>query len=222
MKFHVPNDRTLYRAESFMTKEPETIDWIDGFQSNSVFWDIGACVGTYSIYAAMRRAANVVAVEPSVFNLEWLARNICANRLTSKVLIVPIALTNKTQRSEFRMQVTEWGGALSSFGVTYDHEGSDFTPRFEYSTLGADATLLVETFKSGKPRYIKIDVDSIEHLVIQGLLPYLSDVESVALENSRNSEVVERCRELLTSRGFNVLTQGRANSIWVRKELTKI
>jgi FkbM family methyltransferase len=222
MKFHVPNDRTLYRAESFLVKEPETINWIDGFESSSVFWDVGACVGTYSVYAAMSRTAKVVAVEPSVFNLEWLARNIYTNNLASRVVIVPIAITSNSQVSEFKMQVTEWGGALSSFGVTYNHEGDDFMPKFEYSTIGSTAAFLIDNFALPSPRYVKIDVDSIEHLVVKGLLPYLSGVESLALENSRNPEVVEQCKIILTNAGFNIQTVGRANSIWSRPDFTKL
>ena len=42
---------TRYRIESFYTKEPETIEWVNNFISGS-FWDIGANVGLYSIYAS--------------------------------------------------------------------------------------------------------------------------------------------------------------------------
>ena len=41
---------TNYRIDTFLTKEPETIDWINNFKSNSNFWDIGANIGLYSIY----------------------------------------------------------------------------------------------------------------------------------------------------------------------------
>lgn len=221
MKFHVPNDRNLYRAVSFLSKEPETIDWIEGFEKDSVFWDIGACVGTYSVYAAKSRMARVVAVEPSVFNLEWLARNIHANNLSSRVLIVPLATTDKSRKSEFKMQVTEWGGALSSFGVSYNHEGEEFQPIFEYSTIGSTGAFLIENFSLLPPRYMKIDVDSIEHLVLRGFLPFLSRIESIALENSRNPKVVEECESLLTKAGFNLQLVGRANSIWSQSNFAR-
>jgi len=70
LKFHIPNDRCLYRADSLFDKEPETIEWIDGFREASVFWDVGACVGTYTVYAGVTKNARIIAVEPSVFNLE--------------------------------------------------------------------------------------------------------------------------------------------------------
>jgi hypothetical protein len=48
--FHIPNEITLYRAETFSNKEPNTLKY--NFDRDSVFWDIGANVGLYSIYAA--------------------------------------------------------------------------------------------------------------------------------------------------------------------------
>src|SRR5688572_16327185 len=43
------------RAASLFDKQPATIAWIDAFPAGSVFWDIGANVGVYSLYAALGR-----------------------------------------------------------------------------------------------------------------------------------------------------------------------
>ncbi len=53
--FAVPNGLCRYRADTFSSKEPETLAWIDNFSENSIFWDIGANVGLYSIYAAKKK-----------------------------------------------------------------------------------------------------------------------------------------------------------------------
>lgn len=216
LQFHTPNDRCQYRADSLFDKEPETIEWIDGFREASVFWDVGACIGTYTVYAGVTKNARVIAVEPSVFNLEWLAKNINLNGLASHVTVIPLALSNRAQLADFRMQVTEWGGALSSFGVDYNHEGNSFNPRFQYSTIGCPIGFLVQHFQLPSPDFVKIDVDSIEHFVIEGLLPYIGSVESIAVENSRNTAVANRCAELLNEHGFEIQKIGRANTIWQR------
>src|SRR5262245_565967 len=52
---------TAVRARSVLTKQPATIEWIDRFHPNSVFWDVGANVGVYTLYAAMRADTKVVA-----------------------------------------------------------------------------------------------------------------------------------------------------------------
>lgn len=110
MLFSAPNDLSQYRLDTFSTKEPETLDWIDSLAEGSVLWDIGANIGLYSIYAAKARNCRVYAFEPSVFNLELLAKNIFLNGLQNRITIVPIALSDSLAVNTFRMSNTELGG----------------------------------------------------------------------------------------------------------------
>ena len=91
-KITTPNQLCDFRAETFSTKEPETLEWVDSLNENSVLWDIGANVGLYSIYAAKTRKCKVFSFEPSIFNLELLAPCIFL-RLVS---YVPARLTPPT------------------------------------------------------------------------------------------------------------------------------
>ena len=95
LEFYTPNRLSFFRVKTFSTKEPETLDWIDQFQENKIFWDVGANIGLYSCYAAKKKLCKVYAFEPSIFNLEWLGRNIFLNNLTDKIVVLPIPLTNK-------------------------------------------------------------------------------------------------------------------------------
>ena len=95
--------------------------WINRFEKNSTFFDIGANVGLYSIYAAKLTGANVYAFEPSVLNLEILYKNIDLNNLNEKICIVPIALNNENSIDRFNMSDMRNASALSTFGKTYDH-----------------------------------------------------------------------------------------------------
>ena len=54
LKFFCPGILPEYRAKTLLTKEPETIEWIHTFGSDDIMWDIGANVGVYSLYAALR------------------------------------------------------------------------------------------------------------------------------------------------------------------------
>jgi hypothetical protein len=54
LQFYCPSETSLWRAETLLTKEPETIEWIETFNEESVFWDVGANIGVYSLYAAAR------------------------------------------------------------------------------------------------------------------------------------------------------------------------
>ncbi len=75
----------------------------------AVFWDVGSNIGLYSCYAAKARGIRVFACEPSVFNLELLAKNIYLNELVEKVVIVPLPLSDSIKTSTLNMSTMEWG-----------------------------------------------------------------------------------------------------------------
>lgn len=102
LRFAAPNALCKWRYETFSSKEPETLEWINAMPDGAVLWDVGANVGLYSVYAAKKRNCKIWAFEPSVFNLELLARNIYLNNLTDRVCIVPIALSNKLVVSHYK------------------------------------------------------------------------------------------------------------------------
>ena len=51
--FYCPGGRTVGRAKTVLSKEKLTIEWIEKMQKG-VFWDIGANVGVYSLYASLK------------------------------------------------------------------------------------------------------------------------------------------------------------------------
>ena len=138
-----PNFLNRYRHKTFFTKEPETLTWMDSFEENAVFYDIGANVGLYSIYAAIKKDVQVFSFEPSFFNLEFLARNIYINQLTDRISIFPVALNDKVSISNFQLTSTEWGGALSTFEKGFDDSGNKIQSKFIYNTIGFDLDHLV-------------------------------------------------------------------------------
>jgi FkbM family methyltransferase len=171
-----------FRVDTFSSKEPETLQWIDSIPRESVVWDVGANVGLYSCYAAKARSCRVFAFEPSVFNLETLARNIFLNRLTALVTVVPLALSDELAVSSLSLTSTEWGAAMSTFGQTYGHDGESIRKVFEFSTIGLSMVDAVDLLKIPRPQYIKMDVDGIEHLILKGGASILSGTEGVLVE----------------------------------------
>ena len=99
LNFIAPNQVNRWRVRTFSTEEPETLNWIDKFENDSVFWDIGANIGLYSCYAAKKKNCKVYAFEPSVFNLHLLAKNIWLNNSVNKIPGVSTRLNRKLSRS---------------------------------------------------------------------------------------------------------------------------
>lgn len=180
--FAVPNNLNRFRIDTFSNKEPETLEWLDGIPNGSVVWDIGANIGLYTCYAAKARGCQVFAFEPSVFNLELLARNVFLNEITEKVTIVPLPLSDQLSENTLNMTSLEWGGALSSFAQNYGQDGQSLRKIFEFRTIGISLVDAVEMFKIPQPDYLKIDVDGIEHLILKGGAKVLQNVKGVLVE----------------------------------------
>ena len=231
LKFTSPNSLCDWRAETFSTKEPETLEWIDSITENSIMWDVGANIGLYSVYAAKKRNCRVWAFEPSVFNLELLARNIFMNGLTQQVCIVPMALSDQLGSSQMRMTTTEWGGALSTFGQEFGWDGDAIRQVFEFQTIGLSMDDAVQKLAIPKPDYIKMDVDGLEHFILKGGPAVLRAVKGILIEvNDDFHEQAEQCQKLLSESGL-VLKEKRHsemiasstsgfqncyNQIWIR------
>ena len=223
LTFYTPNFLMRYRHKTFFSKEPETLQWIDQFKSNTVFLDVGANVGLYSIYAAKTKNTTVYAFEPSFFNLEYLARNIFINGLSEKINIIPLALNNTTGINPFHLTSTEWGGALSTFDQKFDDSGKEMHPEFVYKTTGIDLDTLSKLLQLEKADYVKIDVDGLEHIILSGAKNTLKNAREILVEiNDNFSEQREVSNKILVELGFQldqkvyteVNTKQVANQIW--------
>ena len=93
---------TRMRAASFETKEPETIDWIRTFKAEESLLDIGANIGIYSLYAALK-GINVIALEPDALNYALLNLNIRVNNFGKKIVAYSIAMHDVTKFSKFNL-----------------------------------------------------------------------------------------------------------------------
>ena len=232
MEFVVPNRLNLLRIKTFATKEPETLDWIDQLPEGCNFWDIGANIGLYTVYASLKKKSKVVSFEPSVFNLELLARNIYLNQIHNDVILIPFALSEQKGSNLFRMTTTEWGAALSSFGKNVGWDGFAISETFAFPTYGLSIDQAVELLKLPIPDFIKMDVDGIEHFLLEGGESVLQKTQGILLEiNDDYREQAELSNRLLKEAGLVLLAkrsseqiknstsgfQNTYNQIWGRK-----
>jgi FkbM family methyltransferase len=205
IRFSTPNTLTHWRAESFSIVEPETLEWIEQMPEGSVLWDVGANVGLFSVYAAKTCKGKVIAFEPSVFNLELLARNLFLNDIQKLVTIIPLALNDHLGSNLMRMTTTEWGGALSSFGKDFGWDGKTIQGVFEFNTFGLTMDQAVSHLNLPTPDFIKLDVDGIEHLVLEGGKRTLRGIESILIEiNDDFVQQAENSKRLLKNAGLEL------------------
>lgn len=191
--FFTPNYITNWLVDEFFTKEPETLEWIDSFKDNEnkiIFWDIGANIGLYSIYAALKyKNIQVISFEPSTSNLRILSRNISINNLEEKININQFPLSNvENKYLMFNESKFIEGLSLHSFGEEKDFEGKNFNPVNKYKIFGTSINFLLDSNILNVPNYIKIDVDGIEHLILEGGSKYLKNekIKNIFIELNEN------------------------------------
>ena len=227
--FYVPNDLTQFRANTFFTKEPNTLKWIDNFKKNSVFWDVGSNIGLYSCYAAKKKNCNVFAFEPSYFNLPLLTKNINYNKLQSKISIIPLPLSDKISHSTFNMSDITEGGALSSFSSLTGYDGKNIKKNFYYKTFGTNIDDFLSQYKLKNPDYLKIDVDGIDHLVLKGGLKSIFKCKSILIEINLKFKSQYKLIKQILEKNFILNDETRLiddkksnfyqsfNQIWIKK-----
>ena len=210
--FFIPNRLVEWRVDTFFTKEPETLEWIDGFEKkdNLIFWDIGANIGLYSIYNVIKNKNSVsISFEPSSSNLRVLTRNVSINKLENNIKVFPLPLTNKDNQFQI-MNESDFieGGSLNSFGEKFNFEGKIFENKMNYQILGTSINYLIENNTLEIPDYIKIDVDGIEHFILEGASKYLENkkIKSLSIEINENfKEQYKQVMEIMKKSNFKIL-----------------
>jgi FkbM family methyltransferase len=209
LKFFTPNFITYWRYKTFFEKEPETLTWISGFPKNKkfIFWDVGANIGLYSLYAQKKfPKSTIISFEPSTSNLRILSRNIFINNLDKKIKILPLALNNSNFAfSNLNEGDFIEGGALNVFDNEKNYEGKIFKAKNKYQIMGVSGDNLIKLKILKIPNYIKIDVDGNEHIILEGMKKILlsKNCKGVSIEiNDRYKVQKKKVIEILRKKGF--------------------
>jgi FkbM family methyltransferase len=210
IKVWVTTEIEDYRARTYATKEPDTLSWLArNLHPGEVFFDVGANVGLYSLYAAaVAPTATVYAFEPEAQNFANLCRNILANAFVN---VIPSCLTiaDGERFDLLHVKSGSAGDAFNTFG-TESLIDSARTPRMVQGALSVSIDELVFRHKLPAPQLIKIDVDGIETRILRGATRVLSlpQLRSVQVELNASSESdVMLVRQSLESCGLCLSSQ---------------
>ena len=202
IKYSITNEATLWRAQTLFTKEPVTINWIRNFSKKSIFFDVGANVGMYSIFASIVSDAKVYSFEPESGNFHTLMENIVLNELFERINPYPIALSNKTELSSLYLNSFMKGDSHHMLGKSLNH---NLKPQISKYTQGIFSTTLddlIDKWGFPTPDYLKIDVDGIEHNIIKGSSKLLKNkkLNSILIEiNPKRIEDKEIIKFILSN-----------------------
>ena len=168
-------------AEHFFVDEPETLKWIDGFENGQTFFDIGAGVGVYSLYAALNPTLKVFSFEPNGFSFGLFLEHIRINNLSKQISPFCVALGQKTEVETLLFNQVSEGAGGSTFEKEFQ-ERHKKKPIFSQSVISFSVDEFIELFKVATPTHIKIDVDGLEPAIISGAKKTLTEVQSIMVE----------------------------------------
>jgi len=178
----LPNGRKLHFVRDLGIHMASSLYWhgLDGyepatsrtlrflFERVSIFVDVGANIGLYSLIAGLTNPKiHVMAFEPEPRLYKGLVENVKLNRLESQISTYQIALSNQTGKAEFYLPPTPGRDVESTGTIAID----SWQKRKEHTTLQVD-TLRFDEFQFARPERIelmKIDVEDTEASVLCGM-----------------------------------------------------
>jgi len=212
----------IWRANSFWEKEPETISWLQTeLQPDSVFWDVGANIGLYSLYgASFQPKCQIMAFEPESQNFASLCKNIFQNNFKN-IDAFGLALSEKeTEISDLYVSSMEAGSAIHNI-----REKSPWAKQeavFSQKTFSTSVDALVIKYKIPPPTIVKIDVDGIEINILRGsLITLRNSIKTllIELDGHMNSEILAM-NNIMRESGFDLLTTSNRKDL-VNNKLPK-
>jgi FkbM family methyltransferase len=216
--FVCPNRVVAWRARTFLTKEPETLEWIDTFEPGDVLFDVGANIGLYSIYAGSR-GINVVAFEPESQNQALVQQNIFLNGLADRIKCLAVAMSDRQGVDYLYLSRFRAGESMHNFGAAEDWQQRPFAAPFRQGIVSFSLDAFLEFQPEPFPTHIKIDVDGIEAKVIRGAARTLRDprLKSLLVEfDGGSADDVAAIAEVERA-GFRLLHRKRSPTFNVEK-----
>jgi len=187
-RFSTPFEPLTYK---FLTSNVEYSD---------IFLDIGAHIGLYTIRLA-RRVSKVIALEPEPQNYALLYRNVVMHGLDQKVLVLPIAISDKDGYAMLCVKASSGAHTL---------EG-EVNCKKKVGVLSLKIHTLLELLNINRADVVKIDVEGHESKVINGMhkLLHFRSPRILVVETRKDNL---RLRESLVKLGYKVITLDCWNS----------
>lgn len=206
IKFFIPSKASKYRVEKIFDKEPETIKFIEKYSKQKIFFDIGANIGLFTLYASsLNTSLKVFAFEPSGLNLGILDRNVSINKLEKKITIIPFALSKKKYSLNMISETYLYeGGSQISLDKPINDRGNFFQPLTKYKTISFSLDYLIYIKVLPLPNFIKLDVDGNELEILYGSKEILKNtkLKAIIVEVNLKNKKYYKISALLKQYGF--------------------
>jgi FkbM family methyltransferase len=213
--------RLTWRVKTFFEEEPGTVAWLDRLGPEDVYWDVGANVGLYAIYAAKFKGCRTFAFEPESQNFALLVENMVLNGVDGRCTPMCIAINEESKLGRLRVRYITKGGAYNMYhgGLEGDvgeapptmQQIRDKTPNagFDQGIFGFSIDDLVTRHGLPSPTHLKIDVDNIEAMIVRGGINVIRGdrLRGVVIELNTQSADDMATVALLQDHGFKLTSR---------------
>ena len=206
VKFYTPTKKTAGRVKKIFRKEPITITWMDNMKQGDIVIDIGANVGMYSLMSAVSRSARVYAFEPEASNYNILCQNIRLNNVGDRVTAYCAGNLDYDGFSVLNIAHDRDVGPGGSCHTVEEEKNFDLTSMRVAFKQGIN-TVMLDTFCKQMniiPDHIKMDVDGLEHRVIDGGVDSIRKAKTVIIELNTNLQEHNNAISKMKSLGFKL------------------
>ena len=206
VKFYTPTKKTAGRVKKIFKKEPITITWMDNMKQGDIVIDIGANVGMYSLMSAVSRSARVYAFEPEASNYNILCQNIRLNNMGNRITAYCAGNLDYDGFSVLNIAHNRDVGPGGSCHTVEEEKNFDLTNMNVVFKQGIN-TVMLDTFCKQMnivPDHIKMDVDGLEHRVINGGVESIQKAKTVIIELNTNLKEHNNAVSKMKSLGFKL------------------
>lgn len=209
---------TRWRAKLSITKEKNTIKWINSFEDGAKFLDVGAHMGIFTLYAAKVKDCSVVSIEPSSITSCILNLNIHDNQLNDKVVVHTSAAGNRKSINKYHMGYMTIDAASGNPFNPVDPRGINYVPIFSQGVVEITLDDLYKTYDYFD--YVKIDIDGNEDRCLNGAKEMFNDkrLKSILIELNGKSDNYDSIVEMIESFGFE-LDNGLTSESYISRKL---
>ncbi|WP_440764703.1 FkbM family methyltransferase [Natronorubrum sp. DTA7] len=215
-KFHVRSPNEYKRAHSLAGEEEIIVDLLSSINSDDIFYDVGANVGTYSCFVGQKlERGKVIAFEPHPRNINPLRVNMMENSIDGEIR--ECALDEKT--GEIGLTSDSNAAGAGQHSLTESGRSAISVPAYTGDELIGETKLK-------PPTVLKIDVEGAEMRVLRGLKRVLKNqqVRLIYIEIhpdkiSEFGDEKESVLSFLTDSGYDIRKIGeRKGDIFLRAE----
>ena len=211
LKMRTGHGRLYWRSVEAINVEPETNEFLMNIKKEEVFYDIGSNIGLYSLMAAQYKQLRTISFEMEPLNCAIQHQNIHYNNLQNFITLIPLALSDRNSIRDVFFKDISPGDALHSLdepSPALDNKRKDLAVASSILTFSLD--YLVDHFSLPQPDIIKLDVDGIELLILQGATQSLTNAKKIMVEVDKHNEA--DIIDYLSRQGFNHLQKYQSHN----------